>query len=327
MPRSDQDKGSIFDGLNENAVTIVFGNLLDRYESVRNALWKTLREDVQEEINLSCIKPIEIHPSGDRGEGIPDLVIRGHGFVLVIEIKVKKERGLQPAQQEAYVPWTQEAIQDEQTGFVLFLIPAGYHHQEELKAQAYEDDQSGRIRILPPIYWKQFVEKLGPPEELENELIHEFYNHLSERFIPKPVRFSAEEVRLMHSGKTACAIRKLIKIVEEVEDKSSSQRPAYLDYSGYGYKFSDPEKKKSVWFGIWWEYWAKKDFPLCVAIRKKDHSPEILNAFKKQFEINVDFTDDEDGEWLVVGYKSPEPDKDCSELITKIVKDIEDFLQ
>ncbi|MXX36559.1 MAG: hypothetical protein F4Z85_00530, partial [Gemmatimonadetes bacterium] len=231
---------SIFDGLNENAVTIVFRNLLYRYKSVRQALQRTLPEDIRKKVNLSCINSIETHRSGGIGKGIPDLVIRGHDFILVIEIKVKEERGLQPAQQEAYVPWTQKDIQDEQTGFVLFLIPAGYHHQEELKAQAYEDDQSGRIRILPPIYWKQFVEKLGPPEELENELIREFYNHLSERFVPKPVIFSTEEICLMYSKETASGISKLMNIVEQVKDKlkSSGFQVSKPNPYNYGYNFS-----------------------------------------------------------------------------------------
>lgn len=321
MPRSDQDNGSIFDGLNEDAVTIVFRNLLDRYKSVRQALQRTLPKDVQREVDLSCIKSVETHPSRGRDEGIPDLVIRGHDFVLVIEIKVKKERELQPAQQEAYVPWTQKAIQDEQTGFVTFLIPAGYYHQEELKAQADEDG----VRILPPITWNQLVEELGPPEELADELIREFYNHLFKRFT---VRFSAEEVRLMNDKKTASVIRKLIKIVEDVKGESSFQSSGNLDCAGYGYHFSSAKKKKSVWFGIWWEYWAEKGFPLCVAISKKNHSSSILNAFKKQSGIKfVDFTDEEDGKWLVVGYKLPEPDKDCSKLITEIVTDIKNLLR
>ena len=45
-----------------------------------------------------------------------------------------------------------------------------------------------------------------------NELIREFYDHLSERFIPKPVIFSTEEVRLMHTRETASGILKLMNI-------------------------------------------------------------------------------------------------------------------
>ncbi len=321
MPRSDQDNGSIFDDLNENAVTIVFRNLLNRYKPVRKALQRTLPEDVQEEVNLSYINSVETHRSGGSREGIPDLIIRGHGFVLVIEIKVKKERGLQPAQQEAYVPWTKKAIQDEQTGFVTFLIPAGYHHQEDLKAQADEDDQRGRVRILPPIYWNQLVKELGPPEELADELIREFYNHLSERFIPKPVIFFTEEVRLMYDRETASGISKLMNIVEQVKEKlkSSGFQISKLNPYNYGYCFSS-----LVYFGIWWQFWAEHSFPLYVAI-SSEADQAIQAAFREQYGKRVlPFEDDE--KYLVVGYM-PEPCVDCNALIETIVKDIETLLR
>ena len=311
---------SIFDGLNENAVTIVFRNLLDRYVPVRQALWRTLPEDVQREVDLSYIT-VETHRSGGRGKGVPDLIIRGHSFVLVIEIKVKKERGLQPAQQEAYVPWTQKAIQDEQTGFVTFLIPDGYHHREELETQADEDDQRGRVRILPPIYWNQLVKELGPPEELEDELIREFYNHLSERFVPKPVIFSTEEICLMYSKETASGISKLMNIVEQVKDKlkSSGFQVSKPNPYNYGYNFSS-----LVYFGIWWQFWAEHSFPLYVAISSEEDL-SMQAAFREQYGNRV-LSFEDDGEYLVVGYM-PEPCVDCNARIETIVKDIETLLQ
>ena len=53
----------------------------------------------------------------------------------------------------------------------------------------------------------------------------------------------------------------------------------------------------------------------------------MLTAFKEQSKIQfVEFTDDSKEKWLVVEYM-PDSDKDCSELIEKIVKDIETLLQ
>ena len=325
MPRSDQDNGSIFDGLNENAVTIVFRNLLDRYISVRQALQRTLPEDVQEAVDLSNINPVETHPSGGSGKGIPDLIIRGHGFVLVIEIKVKQKRGLTPEQENAYKSWTEEAIQDEQTGFVTFLIPADYHHREELKAQADEDDRSGRVRILPPVTWNQLLEKLGPLEELADELIREFYDHLSERFIPKPVIFSIEEISLMHSEETASGIFKLMDLVEKIKAKLESEfRTTKPKYYNYGYYVSPPRNNKLVYFGIWPSFWAEHGFPLCVAIQI-DHegNQSIQVTFRERNRVLL-FEEDE--RYLVSGYK-PEPCTDCSKLIGDIVTDIETLLR
>ena len=157
-----------------------------------------------------------------------------------------------------------------------------------------------------------------------NELTREFYNYLYEKF--EPVTFCTEEVRLMHSNKSASGICKLIKIVDKVKLPSRSQNPRQ-DSSGYGYEFSSPKKDKLVWFGIWWEYWAKKGFPLCIAVSGDWHSKSILNAFKKQPKIQFDdFEDDSKEKWLVVKYK-PKPGEDCSELIAKIVTHIENLLR
>lgn len=273
---------SIFDGLNENAVTIVFGNLLDRYVSVRQALQRMLPEDIQKKVDLSDINSIETHRSGGSGKGIPDLIIRGHGFVLVIEIKVKQERGLTPEQENAYKSWTEEAIQDEQTGLVSFLIPADYRRREELEAQADKDDRSDRVWILPPVTWNQLVEELGPPEELADELIREFYNYLSGSFT---VRFSTEEVCLMHSKETASGILNLMDIVEKVKAKLkqsgfvSSNRPNSYNY---GYDFYSPRNNK-VYFGIWWSFWADQSFPLYMAILRDDEGNQSMRvAFQRQ---------------------------------------------
>ena len=324
MPRSDQDNGSLFDGLNENAVTIVFRNLLDRYISVRQALQRTLPEDVQEAVDLSNINPVETQRSGGSGEGIPDLIISGHGFVLVIEIKVKKETVLQPAQEDVYITYTQGLIQDEQMGFVTFLIPADYHRLGDLKAKSDEDDRSGRVRILPPITWNRLVEELGSPEELADELVREFYNHLSERFIPKPVKFSTEEVRLMHSKETASGILKLMDIVKKVKDnlESSGVKKTKLQCDDYGYAYYFISSEKVYfYFGIWWQLWAEHGLPLCVAISNENN--QSIQAFRKQYGTRVLLFE----KWLVVGYNLPEPCTDCSELIGDIVKDIENLLR
>ena len=126
----------------------------------------------------------------------------------------------------------------------------------------------------------------------------------------------------MYSKKTASGILKLMCIVKKVKANLNcfNSRIEGSESPDYGYEFSF--QKKEVWFGIWWEYWAEKGSPLCVAIFKKDHSSS------KQSEIKfVDFKDDNDEEWLVVGYNLPEPDKDCSKLIAKIVTDIENLLR
>ena len=221
-------------------------------------------------------------------------------------------------------------------GFVVFLIPDEYSHRSQLdscleRAKKLCRSNNSKIQVFDPTTstWQKFVTEFESQNMSSlNELIREFYDYLYEQF--EPVIFSTEEVRLMHSysKETASGIRKLIRIIDKIKSQSSSQSSGNLDCTGHGYHFSSAKKKKSVWFGIWWEYWAEEGFPLCVAILKKDHSSSILNAFKKQSEIKfVDFKDDNGEEWLVVGYKLPEPNKDCSKLIAEIVTDIENLLR
>ena len=69
------------------------------------------------------------------------------------------------------------------------------------------------LHINVVIYWQKFVTEFEAQDMRSlNELIREFYDHLSERFIPKPVIFSTEEVRLMHTRETASGILKLMNI-------------------------------------------------------------------------------------------------------------------
>ena len=332
MPSSTWKNRNIFEDVlsHEDALTDALRNFL-KYPPVQDALWRTLPENVQECVDFSSIDAIKTRPSHSRDLGEPDLVLYGSNFILVIEVKVKQDRDLtEDHQQEAYVSWIKKEIRDlqKEMGFVVFLIPDNYISRVQLNSCLKKAKRKlcrsnkYNIRVLAPITWQMFVRELNSQDRPSlNELTREFYDYLYEKF--EPVIFSTEEVRLMHSHskETASGILKLMCIVKKVKANlncfgsqiEESESPAY------GYEFSS--EKKIIWFGIWWEFWAKEGFPLCVAIFKKDHSSS------KQSEIEfIDFNDD-DGEWLVVGYNLPEPDKDCSELIDKIVTDIENLLR
>lgn len=332
MPSSTWKNRNIFeDVLNrEDSLTDALRNFL-KYPPVQDALRQTLPENVRERINFSSIEAIETRPSDNHRLGMPDLVFYGSDFILVIEVKIGAE--LTKAQQEVYIPWLREAIRNAQKemGFVVFLIPDEYSYRSQLDSclerarKKLCRSNNSKIQVFDPTTWQKFVTKFESQNMSSlNELIREFYDYLYEKF--EPVRFFTEEVRLMHSNEMASGIRgirKLIKIVDKVNPQLRLRNPSQ-DSSGYGYNFSDPKRKKFVWFGIWWEYWAKKGFPLCIAV-SEEHRSSILNAFKKQSKF-VDFTDEHNQEWLVIEYK-PGPDTDCSELIGDIVTDIETLLR
>ena len=335
MPSSTWKNRNIFeDVLNlEDALTDALRNFL-KYPPVRDALWRTLPENVREHINFSSIEDIETRPSDSRHLGVPDIVLYGSDFILVIEVKIGAE--LTDAQQEVYVPWIKEAIRDSQKemGVVVFLVPDDYPHRVQLdscieEARGLCCSENANIQVLDPITWQKLVKEFESQHMPSlNELIREFYDHLSERFIPKPVRFSTEEVRLMHSRETASGVLKLMDIVEKVKDNSRSSgfQVSRLNAYNYGYDFSSLEKK--VYFGIWWQFWAENGFPLCMAISKDHEGNQLIQATSQNQHGNqvLEFEDD-DGEWLVVGYRLPEPDTDCSAPIGNIVTDIENLLR
>jgi len=313
----------------EDPLTDALRNFL-KYRPVRDALWRTLPKTRQESVNFSLIEDIQTRSSGGHSEGTPDLVLYGSDFILVIEVKIGAK--LTDAQQEAYVPWIRRAIQESQTqkGFVVFLIPDNYPYRVQLDSCLEEARESCRsdnsnIQVLDPITWQKFVKELESQDMPSlNEIIREFYDHLSERF--KPVRFFTEEVNLMHSKETASGILKLMDMVEKVKDNlDSSEVPRTGLYRGYGYAYNFISSEKvHFYFGIWWQFWAEHGLPLCVAIKQTENNQSI-QAFRKQYGTRVLLFEG----WLVFGYNLPEsePDTDCNALIDKIVRDIEALLR
>lgn len=331
MPSSTWENRNIFeDVLNlEDSLTDALRNFL-KYPPVQDALRQTLPENVRERINFSSIEAIETRPSHNRHLGVPDLVLYGFDFILVIEVKIGA--GLTDKhQQKAYVPWIKKESRDREKkmGFIVFLTPEDYP-RDELdpcleQGRKLCHSYNSNIQVLDPITWQGFVTELESQDMPSlNELIREFYDHLSERF--KPVIFFTEEVRLMHSKETASGILKLMNIVEKVKDNldlDSSEVPKSGPHRGDGYAYNFFSSEEVYFhFGIWWQFWAEHGLPLCVAIKQTENNQSI-QTFREQYGTRVLLFE----RWLVFGYNLPEPNTDCSELIDEIVRDIEALLR
>lgn len=128
----------------------------------------------------------------------------------------------------------------------------------------------------------------------------------------------------MYSKETASGISKLMNIVEQVKDKlkSSGFQVSNLNAYNYGYYFSS-----LVYFGKRWQFWAEHNFPLCIAISKDHERNQSLQVVFRDHYKNRVLPFEDDGEYLVVGYKLPESCTDCSELIEEIFRDIEALLR
>ena len=344
MPSPAWLSRNIFDDVlhREDALTDALRNFL-KYPPVRCALRRTLPDNVRRHVDFSSIEDVETRSSGG-SSGVPDLVLRGPTFILVIEVKVGAE--LTCAQKTAYVDWVRGQIEgsEEKMGFVVFLVPEDYAHRAELKsclkkARAPYRSEDPRICIPPvPITWEKFVQALESRNMSSlNELIREFHSHLSKRFKPLS-KFTSEEIHVMldrkTARKTASGIRKLMSIVAKVGErlKDVELRPGKLDPWAFGYNVtSDDPDGGTVYFGIWWPFWEKHAHPLCIAVQRENSPQSLLDAFDKYQSGGVDFEDKEDesdGRWyLVAGYDLRPDDPDGSELIGRVSKDIEDLLR
>ena len=341
MPAQAWKNRNLFEDVlhREDALTDALRNFL-KYPTVQEVLWKTLPNNVQEKVRRFPIKDIQTRPSDGHSGGRPDLVLYGSNFVLVIEVKLWAP--LTEIQRETtYFKWLNDEISGSRRGILVFLVPDDYPEEplnsclDKTKERCRSENPN--ILILNRITWGQFVKAFGSQEILSfNELIREFYSHLSERFVQKPIIFSKEEKSMMHSKDTAKGICQLMEIVEGVKTKSKSMkcsdfRIKNLSAYSYGYDFHSPEQNKSIWFGIWPGYWYQedKDSPLCLCIYTdpKYNSQSILDSFRTYYGNKVKDFDDAGEKCLVVGFPLPEPGEDCNELIGEIANDIQNLLR
>ena len=339
MPTPAWKKRNIFEDVlhHEDALTDALRNFL-KYSAVQEALWRTLPKCVREKVCFPSIEDIQTRFSGGYSGGLPDLIICGPDFVLVIEVKIGAE--LTPAQKKAYIPWIKKAVRDSsnQKGFVVFLIPDDYPHKGPLDTyikSARKRCRSENIDIqVDSITWQNLLTELKAQDLASlNETIREFFSHLSERF--ESVEFSREEIQMIQSVETASGIYKLMDIVEKIKNRIKNDKSLQiqlhnkLEPYSYGYEFEvvSRGKKKSVWFGVWPDYWSKyKNAPLCICMyTNPKHNPQsIIDAFERRYGDDLKKFEDGDEQCLVVGFKLREP---ASELIETVVEDIKNLLR
>ena len=125
------------------------------------------------------------------------------------------------------------------------------------------------------------------------------------------------------NGTCPMPMAKLMKVVEKtfrhVKKQSVSASSLTVDEGGGAVGFSFGTGKRSLWFGIWFDYWEDGD-PLCLGAYRPDVSKGTLLAFRKRGANRI--LDDH----LVKGYRLI-ADQDSSVLIQEIIEDAEILLE
>jgi hypothetical protein len=95
-------------------------------------------------------------------------------------------------------------------------------------------------------------------------------------------------------------------IVEEVMKKvgKSYKIRREINEFGNGFYVKNSDGESTVWFGVWYEIWAKRAFPLACCV-SNDVGVTVINRFRRRFGKDAFLVDEDEG-WTCYGIP---PDK------------------
>lgn len=231
------------------------------------------------------------------GGGIPDLSMLGEHANILVEVKTTPWRGLTDNQPQSYLRWLagQEAAKP---GYFVAIVPPVYYHLQELNQRITDFHDSN---ILNPVTtsivtWNEILNALHESDlDQMNSYIRDFCDLLNSWYDIPVTKFTFEEVRTMYDANTAKAIRKLIKVVEDVI--SELEQKGYIveyslnkkwwegEYGGY-VKY---DNQYVLWFGLWQDYWENSGVPLCFGVQDKQWDARICTEFIKNHPNSIRF--------------------------------------
>jgi len=295
---------NIFDGIlsNENNTTEVLKNLL-RYKLFRAEFLNFLGVD-KDIAHKNFYTQVQLEEKSQK-YGIIDLYIEDDEKKYLIEIKTNYYTSLSKKQTDDRYQEYLNILPQKSNGELFYLIPKNYHHKEKIK---------GNIK-----YWEDFLTRI---KKVELDKLNPFIGDFTEFFynywaIDLSYKFSKRELQIIFRGETMLAdasipkiMRKLEHIVEDVigEDikiirKNKSDTEQNPDQ--YGYHIKSNIGDIYIWFGIDFDIWEEKGYPLTVWIDSEDEEilEEIIALLKdSEFEEYSYEVDEEKYKSAVYGF-------------------------
>jgi len=225
------------------------------------------------------------------------MIIDNENNEYLVENKIKNDRDLTENQIEQYVKYidTKESAKK-----LIFLIPKNYAHLKTV--QALQNDNDNIVEIK---FWQDFVKKFKSSEIYElNQFIEAFIDFLEDWFMPRQVKFSYMEIKIiknnkdvmMNETKIATIMKKLIEIVENVNAKKLKYRPtSYEDSYGYAIdkkKYNINNDEIFIWYGIDYNIWEEYGYPLIIWVENYNKDAEVVlkdDGFKDDEEAGLMF--------------------------------------
>lgn len=203
----------------------------------------------------------------------------------LVENKITNYRSLTKNQEEeGYLDYIKS---NKNAKKLIFLLPKNYEHIKNI--QSMRDNNENKLVIK---YWQDFVKHFKQSGIYElNPFIRELIDFLEDWFVSNRVKFSYNEIKIikndkdvmMNDAKIATIMKKLIKIVEDINIKREPRKKAD-EYGGYGYKIDNNKynlhQDMFVWYGIDYDIWEKYGSPLMIWVNDVDGIKEVLNNDK-----------------------------------------------
>jgi hypothetical protein len=272
---------------NEKGTTELLYALLT-YKPFRNALLRLLTKGKAETDGISWD---DMYTQTEIGGGIPDLSILGETTNILVEVKITSWRGLTDNQPQTYLQWL-AAQGTSKAGYFVAIIPPVYYHLQELKQRITSFNNSNALNpiISTILTWDEVLKMLRENDlDQMNPYIRDFCDLLASWYEIPITKFTFDEVDKMYDADTAKAIRKLMKVVEDVVN-GLEQKGYKVEYSfnkkwwddgEYGAYVKHGGDQYLLWFGLWQDYWEKMGEPLCFGVQDREWDARICTEFMR----------------------------------------------
>lgn len=292
MPRD----ANIFSNIigDENSLTELFCNLL-QFTPFKTLFTRLLEEKLK-------LKDIDFHydqieTQNSLGqEGIPDISIKNDGLSLLIECKIEAGTTLTSNQPLSYLN-SLKGNSSGKTRALVFLLPNDYVYEKELlsRQQRFFERNKNRRVGFAILYWQEILEGLQRTGIAElSPLFQHFSSLLRDWFSTLNINFSEEEMIMLYNKEIPALYLKLTGVVEEVRNKLSKSYKLGREINEYGNGFyiKDAKGKPILWFGVWYNFWQQKGYPLVFGVWD-EFGNRVVKKFRTKFKEKVILFDED----------------------------------
>lgn len=266
----------------EDSLTELFCNLL-QFPVFRVAFCKVLSDRLGFKVSFSYD---DINSQFETAfNGRPDIIIENGKCTFFIEVKTSNTTPLTKNQPVGYTKFLQ-ANYTERNRALIFLIPKGYQHGEEIIARHKISKASIPLRI---IYWEEILQIRSKIKV--NAFLDHFFDLIQAWYESHIVTFSAQELKMIKTKDFAVSFKKLMHVHHFARTELKRMAPYYLGDSENELMmyFKNRTGKFSFFFGIWYDLFAEKGIPMCIGTEPQSdqYDPKAVREFKRVFKKEI----------------------------------------